>query len=698
MIESNGSSDAHDPLPKVLTPSRVRFERYRDKLRSGTASDAEKYQHRSGKRSRSRPVWPLLNSFYGLLAGHRGDIAFALGTLTLATVLGLIPPASTKFVVDSVLGDEPLPRWLAPYLPADRWSLLLAIVGIVLAVSFVRVVIHVTGRWYATRANKRVQMSTRRKVFEHAVRLPLGRVHDLKSGGIASVLRNDSGSVGDLIFQLIYNPWRAVIQLAGSLIILAFVDWRLLGGALLILPVVVVTHRTWISRIRPQFRSIRAQREEVDAQATESFGGMRVVRAFSRQRSETTRNLKGQHLMGRQELHVWWWMRIVEVVWEIMIPLASAFLMLYGGYQVLQGTLTIGDLMMFLAYLLMLLEPIAVLANSAADLQNGLSALDRVLDLLEEPREMASPAVPARVDREAISGRIALEHVSFQYTGGDREKGRDGGSGDGTKNIVSPSPVSPDPPPPETFALRNVSLVAEPGQTIALVGRSGAGKTTLCNLVARFYDPTSGRVTLDGTDLRDFDVEEYRSLLGIVEQDVFLFDGSIAENIGYARREATPAEIEHAARMANAHEFITKLAEGYDTLIGERGVKLSGGQRQRLAIARAILADPKILILDEATSNLDTESERLIQQALLTLMAGRTTFVIAHRLSTITHADQIAVLQEGRVVELGTHEELMAAGGAYRDMVLLQTEGNGLVPASKRCPEPSRDREGAVVG
>lgn len=686
MSESNGSPPgAERPLPRVLTPSRSRFERYRQRLRAGKESEPEKHQSRGGqKKGRSRPVWPLLKAFYGLLAGHRGDIAFALGTLTVATVLGLIPPASTKFLVDSVLGDKPLPDWAAPYLPADPWQLLLAIVGVVLAVSFVRVFVHVTGRWYATRANKRVQMSTRRRVFEHAVRLPLGRVHELKSGGIASVLRNDSGAVGDLIFQLVYNPWRAIIQLLGSLVILAFVDWRLLTGALLILPVVVVTHRTWISRIRPQFRAVRAQREEVDSQATESFGGMRVVRAFSRQRSETTRNLKGQHLMGRQELHVWWWMRIVEVVWEVMIPLASAALMLYGGYQVLRGELTVGDLMMFLAYLLMLLEPVAVLASSAADLQNGLSALDRVLDLLEEPREMAPPARPMAINRERVAGRIALEDVTFRY---EVRPARVAGSNGKPRAADDASAPSDDAPPAEEFALRNVSLLAEPGETVALVGRSGAGKTTLCNLVARFYDPTGGRVTLDGIDLREFDVEEYRSLLGIVEQDVFLFDGTVAENIAYARREATRDEIERAAAAANAHEFIAKLSDGYETLIGERGVKLSGGQRQRLAIARALLADPKILILDEATSNLDTSSERLIQQALTTLMAGRTTFVIAHRLSTIAHADKIAVLEDGRMTELGTHEELMAAGGAYRDMVVLQTEGN-------RTPVRPRPEEG----
>jgi ATP-binding cassette subfamily B protein/subfamily B ATP-binding cassette protein MsbA len=208
---------------------------------------------------------------------------------------------------------------------------------------------------------------------------------------------------------------------------------------------------------------------------------------------------------------------------------------------------------------------------------------------------------------------------------------------------------------------------------IALVGPSGAGKTTLCNLIARFYDPTSGAVLLDGVDLRDITAESYRRLLGIVEQDTFLFDGTIAENIAYGRRGATPDEITHAAKLANAHEFIAKLADGYDSLIGERGVKLSGGQRQRITIARAILADPRILILDEATSNLDTESERLIQGSLQTLMANRTSFVIAHRLSTITHATRILVLENGRIIEQGRHEDLMRASGRYRDMVDLQT-------------------------
>ena len=228
-------------------------------------------------------------------------------------------------------------------------------------------------------------------------------------------------------------------------------------------------------------------------------------------------------------------------------------------------------------------------------------------------------------------------------------------------------------PSGEIVVLEDVSLDVKAGETIALVGPSGAGKTTLCNLVARFYDPTAGRVLLDGTDLRDVNVESYRSFIGIVEQDVFLFDGTVEENIGYGNRNASLEQIQEAAAMSNAAEFIEPLPDGYESLIGERGVKLSGGQRQRIAIARAILADPKILILDEATSNLDTESERLIQASLTTLMRDRTCFVIAHRLSTITHADRIVVIQGGRIVEIGTHEDLMAKEGSYAEMVLLQT-------------------------
>ena len=638
-------------MRRYITPSKQRFEDYKRTLKRRTKntdeqSDPNQNDSLQKKHSRMRSSWELVRKFLGLMEKQRAAVMFALATVTVSTLLGLLPPAATKFIIDYVLGDEPLPNYLSKIgnFSDDRLSLLFWIVMGILLASFAKIGIHIWGRWYATRSVKRMQFSVRKKTFEHAVRLPLHRVYDLKSGGVASLLREDAGSVSELIFGMLYNPWRAVIQLLGSLCILAWVDWRLLLGAIILVPSIYFTHRTWIHRIRPQFRAIRARRQEIDAQATETFGGMRVVRAFSRQNSESNRFMKNNHLMGRQELFVWWWSRTIEIVWDLLIPLGTAGLMLYGGQQVLAGQLTLGDFMMFLVYLLMLLEPLATLAQSAAQFQNSLSGLDRILDLLDEPRETSCGLKKKSLDTSNIRGQITFENVSFRYQG------------------------------TEIDALSEVSFVAEPGETIALVGPSGAGKTTLTNLVARFYDPTAGRILFDGKDLKEIEVESYRRLLGVVEQDVFLFDGTVAENIGYANRNASDEDLRQAAHISGADQFIEELKNDYDTIIGERGVKLSGGQRQRLAIARAILADPKILILDEATSNLDTENERLIQQGLLHLLEGRTCFMIAHRLSTLHHADRVVVLDRGRLVEIGTHLELMNRPSRFKEMVQLQND------------------------
>ncbi|MBI2826516.1 MAG: ABC transporter ATP-binding protein [Planctomycetia bacterium] len=643
--------------------SRSRFLAYRRRRgpSAGTGAEPGKNGSAEPQRPSHRSVWRLVGEFLDLLRGYRAVLALALLTLTVSTLLKLVPPAVTKLVVDYVLPGKPLPATIAEplHLPTVGMPLLMALGVTVFAISILALVVNTWGRWIATVTTKRVQVALRKRVFEHAVRLPLHRVYSIKSGGVASILREDAGGVGDLIFTMLYNPWRAVIQLIGSLAVLAWVDWRLLLGSLLVIPTVFLTHRTWIGRIRPQFREIRRQRQEIDSHATEAFGGMRVVRAFGRSRSETGRFTRGGNLMARHELLAWWWMRGVEMVWAILLPAASAALLMYGGSQVLAGTLSIGDLMMFLVYLAMLLEPLAVLAESATTLQNNLAGLDRVFDLLDEPREMPPLPGARAVDPATTAGHIHLRDVSFHY------------------------------PNHEQLVLRGIDLEARPGQMIALVGPSGAGKTTLCNLVARFYDPTAGSIELDGIDLRQLDVESYRRLLGIVEQDIFLFDGTIADNIGYAARHATSDQVEQAARVANAHEFIIALADGYNTMIGERGVRLSGGQRQRLAIARAVLADPRVFILDEATSNLDTESERLIQQSLRTLLRGRTSFVIAHRLSTIMHADLIVLVVDGEIVERGTHEELMAKSTRYRTMVEMQTgayakkvsDGNGQATA-----------------
>ncbi|HTM56676.1 MAG TPA: ABC transporter ATP-binding protein [Pirellulales bacterium] len=634
--------------------SRTRFSDYRKQLRLGRRA-TDPAQGGLPAREKQRSFWQLFTAFWGMLAGYRLPIVFSLVTLTIATLLALVSPAATKLMIDNVLAGKPLEWPWTIFIPEPDsplqllWWLALGVIGISLAETAVRL----WGRWYATRTVTRVQVATRKKAFDHAVRLPLGRVHQLKSGGTASILRDDAGSIPELIFSMLYNPWRAIVQLLGSLIVLAVVDWRLLLGSLVLFPVILMTHRTWIGRIRPLYRDIRIERQNIDSSATEAFAGMRVVRAFGRQRSETARFTRANHFMARQQLHVWWWARAVEVVWEVIIPLSSAALLLYGGSRVLSGNLTLGELMMFLVYLAMLLSPLAVLATSAAALQSSLAGLDRVLDLLAEPQEMSDNPGAITIRKNEVAGRIMLRDVTFRYPGSSE------------------------------FVLEEINLDVRPGETVALVGRSGAGKTTLTNLVARFYDPSAGSVELDGLDLREINVESYRRLLGIVEQDVFLFDGTVNDNIAYAVRGADPALIERAARAANAHEFIAKLDHGYDTIIGERGVRLSGGQRQRIAIARALLADPRILILDEATSNLDSESERLIQQSLLTLMRGRTSFVIAHRLSTIAQASRIVVLDHGRIVEMGTHRDLLAQSGLYRQMVEIQTLGNGhLDPAN----------------
>mgnify|MGYP003662915535 CR=1 FL=1 len=638
-------------------PSRSRFLKYRQSVRERIARGERPEPHGRGDQrakklgDRDRSFWELFKEFLTLVRPHRKQIIAAISLLTVGIGLRLIPPLGTKIAIDSVLTTprKPLPNWLDGALggwsiPESPMGLLLAIAGVVTVVTIIGTFVSLSARWLATKSVNQAQVSIRRKVFDHAIRLPLHHVYDMKSGGVSSLLRADAGGVADLIFSMLYNPWRAIVQFVGSLVILMLVDWKLMLGGLMLLPMVWITHRTFINRIRPLHRDIRKQRQKIDASATETFGGIRVVRTFSRSRSESSRFVREGDFLVRQQLFTWWWSRIIEMVWEVVIPLASTGLLLYGGYQIINQELTLGDLMMFLVYLTMLLDPLATIASSAVGFQTNLAGLDRVLDVLEIDDELPSRDDPVSLQSELVRGAIRIQNVSFTY------------------------------PHSNTEVLHNISLDIEPGQTIALVGRSGAGKTTLTNLIARFYDPTSGSISLDGRDLRDIQLDSYRGLLGMVEQDVFLFDGTIRENIAYARRRTNDGDVQRAAEAAAADEFIRQMPNGYETIIGERGVKLSGGQRQRLAIARAILADPQILILDEATSNLDSESEQLIQKSLADLLQDRTAIVIAHRLSTIAGADKIVVLEDGRMIESGTHQELVEQGGRYRDMVHLQTD------------------------
>ena len=643
--------------------SRSRFAEYREKVRERHASGERPAPHRRSGGTptklgeRDRKVWELLKAFWALIGRQRTRILTALVFLTVAIGLRLIPPLGTKLAIDSALTSppKPIPQPLQSLpLPDSAIGLLVAVSVAVVVITIIATFVHMTSRWMATKAASQTLVSIRRHVFEHSIRLPLNKVDDMKSGGVASLIREDAGGVAELIFSMLYNPWRAIVQFVGSLVILMLVDWKLMVGGLLLLPVVWVTHRTWINRIRPLYRDLRKQRQQIDGNATETFSGIRVVRTFSRSRSESTRFVRESDYLIRQQLFTWWWTRIIEMIWEVLIPLASTALLLYGGYQIIGGELTLGDLMMFLVYLTMLLDPLATIAGSAVSFQNNLAGLDRILDVLEIEEELPSKGTSMRLDRSSVAGSMSFRNVSFRY------------------------------PNSEPLVLEDISLDVSPGETVALVGRSGAGKTTLTNLIARFYDVTSGSICLDGRDLRDIQLDSYRSLLGIVEQDVFLFDGTIRENIAYARRRASETEIICAAKAAAADEFILRLPQGYDTTIGERGVKLSGGQRQRLAIARALLADPKILILDEATSNLDSESEQLIQQSLADLLEDRTAFVIAHRLSTITNADKIVVMDDGRVMEVGTHQELLDRDGQYRQMVFLQNSDQSSLDALGR--------------
>jgi len=659
-------------MPNVS--SRSRFERYRtlvrdrfanqkqtkdEKLASATAEFDQMASDLSGEgpsrklTNRQRSFWVLFKAFLGLIKRHLRAIAFGMMLLTGSIALRLIPPYGTKLAIDSVLTipAKPLPSWLSSLgAPATPMGILIFIACVVVLVTLATTFIGLVSRWIATKTVNQAAVTIRKTVFEHAVTLPLHKIYEMKSGGVASLIREDAAGVADLIFSLLYNPWRAIVQFVGSIIILMIVDWKLMVGGLLLLPIVWFTHRTWITRVRPLFKDIRKQRQRIDASATETFGGIRVVRTFARGASESRRFVREGDFLVRQQLFTWWWTRIIELIWEVVIPLASTALLVYGGYQIINGELTLGELMMFLVYLTMLLDPLATLASSAVSFQNNLAGLDRILDVLETDSELPTRPGAIAVRRSTTRGEISIREMSFRYPG------------------------------TTTDVLQGIDLHVAAGETVAFIGRSGAGKTTLTNMIARFYDPVAGSISLDGRDLRDIELHSYRKLLGIVEQDVFLFDGSVRDNIAYARSKATDDDVFAAARAAAADEFIHALPQGYDTVIGERGVKLSGGQRQRIAIARAVLADPKILILDEATSNLDSESERLIQGSLRYLLKDRTAFVIAHRLSTIREADKIVVIEDGRIVQVGSHDELIDRPGRYHDMILLQTSP-GLVVA-----------------
>ena len=580
-------------------------------------------QRREYLREYARWLWP-----------HR----YAVGTVFLlalsAAGLQMIEPLFMRYIIDRVLLDQRLDA-------AARLSRLNLAGAVFLTVIVIASVVGVLKDYRQRILNVRVMLSLRRSLFDRFLHLPLPKLWDMKTGGILSRLSGDIDTTTGLLQMAIFSPSISIVRLIIAIGVLLALNWRLALMAIAVIPGAMLMSFIFARRIRPIYRSVRKDVEEVDGRVGETFSGIRVVRAFGREIRELVDYMRGRHTVLRKELFAHRRELILWASWGLLVSSVNVVIVWYGGYLNVVGRASIGDIMAFQWYMFLLLNPVWNIVNSFSELQRSLAAMERVFEILA--MEDDKPDRPDAVDAPRVVDEIRFEHVDFEYRPG--------------------RPV-----------VRDFNVAVPGGSVIALVGRSGAGKTTITDLVARFHDPTSGQILVNGADIRDFRLRTYRGLLAIVQQDVFLFDGSVRDNIAYGRHDATDAEIEDAARRANAHEFIERLPEGYETFVGERGVKLSGGQQQRLAIARAILASPQILILDEATSNLDTESEQLIQGAMATLLAGRTTFVIAHRLSTIRRADVILLMEDGRVIERGTHAELMAAGGLYRDMVIRQME------------------------
>ena len=568
---------------------------------------------------------------------HRGAIGALFVLALLAAGLELVEPLFMRFIVDRVLLNTGLDL-------TSRLAQLHFAGALFLSVVVLSKLVEALKDYRQKLTNVRVMLSLRQALFERLLHLPLPKLWDMKTGGILSRLTGDVDTTTGLLQMAIMSPAISVIRLVIAVVVLFTLNWRLALTALAILPGIMLMSFVFSRRIRPIYRSLRKDAEQIDGRVGETFSGIRVVRAFRRELRELLDYLLGRHTVLRKEMFAHRREMVLWTSWSLLLGAVTVVIVWYGGYLNIVGGASIGDIMAFQWYTFLLLNPVWNIVNSFSELQRSLAAMERVFEVLA--MEDDKPDKPDARDAPHVVHEIRFENVEFEYRAGQ--------------------PV-----------VRDFNVAVRGGSVVALVGRSGAGKTTITDLVARFHDPTKGQILVNGFDIRGFRLRTYRDLLAIVQQDVFLFDGSVRDNIAYSRHDATDAEVEDAARRANAHEFIVKLPGQYETFIGERGVKLSGGQQQRLAIARAILASPQILILDEATSNLDTESEQLIQASMAALLAGRTTFVIAHRLSTIRRADLILLLEEGRVIERGTHEQLMAMRRAYYGMVTRQMESHG---------------------
>lgn len=578
-----------------------------------------------------------LRAYFRRLWPHRSAVAAVFLFALVVAGLEMLEPLFMRYIIDRVLLNVDLDT-------ASRLAHLHVAGAVFLGVILLSKVASVLKDYRQRLLNVRVMLSLRRALFERMLHLPLPALWEMKTGGILSRLTGDVDTTTGLMQMAIVSPALSVVRLAIAVGVLMTLNWRLALTALAVIPGAMLMSFASARRIRPIYRAVRKDVERIDGRVGETFSGIRVVRAFGGELRELLDYTRGRHTVLRKELFAHRRELVLWTSWGLLISGVNVVIVWYGGYLNVSGRASVGDIMAFQWYTFLLLNPVWNIVNSFSELQRSLAAMERVFEVLAMPPD--KPDRPDARDAPRMVNEVRFEGVEFEYR--------------------------PDRP-----VVRAFDVTVPGGSVVALVGRSGAGKTTVTDLLARFHDPTRGRILVNGTDIRDYRLHTYRDLLALVQQAVFLFDGSVHDNIAYGRHDATAAEVEDAARRANAHEFIARLPDGYATFVGERGVKLSGGQQQRLAISRAILASPQILILDEATSNLDTESEQLIQAAMATLLAGRTTFVIAHRLSTVRRADLILLMEEGHVVERGNHEALMHARGIYYDMVLRQMESHG---------------------
>jgi ABC-type multidrug transport system fused ATPase/permease subunit len=575
-----------------------------------------------GEDERGRKVRWLL----GLLRPYRRQVVLMFVALLISTAAGLAPPYLAGLAVDNGIR------------PNDLNALDLIVGAFVVAALL---------NWAATYAEtylvgwvgQRALQDLRQRIFAHLQAMSIGFFTRNRPGVLISRMTNDIDALNQLVTDGIVTLFQATLTLVGVVVILLLLDVKLALITFLTFPLLAAASIIFRVVAAGAYRVTRERIADVTAYLQESLSGIRVVRSFAQEERHIERmgelneanrvaNLKTVYLNASYFPAV-----------ELLQAIGTGAILLYGGYQAIDGNIEIGVLIAFVGYLTQFFDPIQQLSQLYTTYQQGMAALDKIFDLLDTAPEMVDR--DDAVDPGRLRGEIELENVSFSYD----EKP------DGTEGQI--------------MALDNVSIAVPAGQTLALVGETGAGKSTLAKLVARFYDPQRGSVLIDGHDLRDLDSRALRSQLGIVPQEGFLFSGTIRENIAFGRPDASEEEIHEAARTIGAHDFISSLRDGYETEVGERGAHLSAGQRQLVAFARALLAEPRILILDEATSNVDVRTERTIERGLERLLAGRTAIVIAHRLSTIRRAGRIAVLEHGRIVESGTHDELIAAGGAY---------------------------------